>query len=70
VGALRKRPGREFYLQANHRPGVVLVFESDDVSEAERLVAALPIVEAGLLDFEVIPVGPYIGFRELFEDPT
>jgi hypothetical protein len=61
---------REFYLRGDHRPGVVLVFESDDVSEAERLVAALPIVEAGLLDFEVIPVGPYIGFRELFEDPT
>jgi hypothetical protein len=61
---------REFYLQANHRPGVVLVFESDDVSEAERLVAALPIVEAGLLNFEVIPLRPYIGIRELFEDPT
>jgi hypothetical protein len=61
---------REFYLRADHRPGVVLVFESDDVSEAERLVAALPIVEAGLLNFEVIPLGPYIGIRELFEDPT
>jgi hypothetical protein len=61
---------REFYLRADLRPGVVLVFESDDVSEAERLVAALPMVEAGLLDFEFIPVRPYIGFRELFEDPT
>ena len=61
---------REFYLRADHRPGVVLVLESDDVSEAERLVAALPIAEAGLLDFEVIPVRPYIGFRELFENPT
>jgi hypothetical protein len=61
---------REFYLQANHRPGVVLVFESDDVSEAERVVAALPMVKAGLLDFEVIPLRPYIGFRELLEEPT
>ena len=61
---------REFYLRADYQPGVVLIFESDDVSEAERLVAALPIVEAGLLDFEVIPVRPYIGFRELFADPT
>jgi hypothetical protein len=47
-----------------------LVFETDDVSEAERLVAALPIVEAGLLDFEVVPLRPYIGLRELFEEPT
>ena len=61
---------REFYLRADHRPGVVLVFESDDVSEAERLVSSLPIVEAGLLDFEVIPVRPYLGFRQLFGDPT
>jgi hypothetical protein len=61
---------REFYLRADHRPGVVLVFESDDVNEAERLVAALPIVKAGLLNFEVIPLRPYIGIRELFEDPT
>ena len=61
---------REFYLRADQRPGVVLVFESDDVREAERVVAALPMVKAGLLDFEVIPLRPYIGFRELLEDPT
>jgi hypothetical protein len=61
---------REFYLRADHRPGVVLVFECDDVAEAERLVAALPISEAGLLNFEVIPLRPYTGFRELFQDPT
>ena len=47
-----------------------MVFDRDDVSQAERRVAALPIVEAGLPDFEVIPLRPYIGFRELFEDPT
>ena len=61
---------REFYLRADHQPGVVLVLECDDVTEAERLVAALPIVEANLLDFEVIPLRPYIEFGELFSDPT
>jgi hypothetical protein len=61
---------REFYLRVDHRPGFVLVFETDHVSEAERLVAALPIVKAGLLDFEVVPLRPYIGLRELFEEPT
>ncbi len=60
---------REFYLRADHRPGVVLVFECDDVAEAERLVAALPIAEADLLSFEVIPLRPYVGFRELFTGP-
>jgi hypothetical protein len=48
----------------------VLLFECDDVTEAEPLIAALPMVEAGLLDFEVIALRPYIGLRELFENPT
>jgi hypothetical protein len=61
---------REFYLRADHRPGVVLVLECDDVREAERLVAALPISEAELLNFEIIPLRPYIGFRQLFRDAT
>jgi hypothetical protein len=61
---------REFYLRADHQPGAVLVFECDDVPEAERLVATLPMAEAGLLDFELIPLRPFMGFRALFEDPT
>ena len=61
---------REFYLRADHQPGMVLVLECDNVTEAERLVAALPTSAADLLDFEVIPLRPYIGFRELFKDPT
>jgi hypothetical protein len=61
---------REFYLRADHQPGMVLVLECDDVTEAVRLVAALPMSEADLLDFEVIPLRPYMGFRELFRDPT
>ena len=61
---------REFYLRADHRPGVVLVLECDDVTEAEQLISMLPISEADLLDFEVIPLRPYMGFRELFRDPT
>jgi hypothetical protein len=48
----------------------VLVLECDEVTEAERLVAGLPISEADLLNFEVIPLRPYMGLRELFRDPT
>jgi hypothetical protein len=61
---------REFFLRADHRPGVVLVLECADVTEAERFVAELPLARAELLDFEIIPLRPYIGFRELFRDPT
>jgi hypothetical protein len=61
---------REFYLRADHQPGVVFVLECDDVTEAEQLISMLPISEADLLDFEAIPLRPYMGFRELFRDPT
>jgi hypothetical protein len=61
---------REFYLRADHRPGVVLVLECADVTEAERFVAEHPMARAELLDFEIIPLRPYMGFRELFRDPT
>ncbi len=61
---------REFYLRADHRPGAVLVLECDEVTEAERLVADLPMAKAGLVDFELIPLRPFMGFRQLFEDPT
>jgi hypothetical protein len=61
---------REFYLRADHQLGVVLVLECDDVTEAERLLATLPMSTAGLLDFELIPLRPFMGFRRLFEDPT
>jgi hypothetical protein len=61
---------REFYLRADHRPGAVLIFECGDATEAERLVAELPIVGAGLLEFEVVPLRPYAGLRQLFENPS
>ena len=57
-------------MRTTSQPGAVLVFECDDVTEAERLVATLPMAEAGLLDFELIPLRPFMGFRALFEDPT
>jgi hypothetical protein len=57
-------------LRADDLPGVVLILECDDLAEAERLVAALPVLEAGLLDFEVIPLRPYVAPRLLFRDPT
>ena len=61
---------REFYLRADHRPRIVLIFECGDPTEAERLVAELPIVGVGLLEFEVVPLRPYAGLRQLFGNPS
>jgi hypothetical protein len=34
--------------------------------EAQRLLETLPLVQAGLITFEVIPLIPYPGFERLF----
>ena len=61
---------REFYLRADDRPGVVLVLECDDLAEAERLVAALPVLEAGIPVFHGIPPRPYAGLRRFVWYPA
>ena len=57
---------REIYFRQD-RDQAVLVLECDDAGEAHRLLATLPLVQAGLIAFEVIPLIPYPGFERLFE---
>lgn len=40
------------------RPGVIFVFNLTDPHEVERLLDALPLGRSGLMEFDVIPVGP------------
>jgi hypothetical protein len=44
----------------------VLALECADLDEAGRAVATLPLVEAGLIEFELIPLRAYPGFARLF----
>lgn len=49
-------------------PGtIVLDFESEDASQAERLASDFPLVQAGLFDTEVISLAPYQGLATLFD---
>jgi muconolactone delta-isomerase len=57
---------RELYFRAD-RSEAVLILESADVNEAQQTLASLPLVQAGLITFEVIPLVPYPGFARLFE---
>jgi hypothetical protein len=57
---------RELYFRAD-RPEAVLVLECADVDAARQILASLPLVQAGLITFEVIPLIPYPGFARLFE---
>lgn len=57
---------RELYFRADH-PEAVLILECGDAQEARQILSTLPLVEAGLISFEVIPLVPYPGFARLFE---
>lgn len=56
---------RELYFRQD-APSAVLILECADLEEAQRHLAALPLVRAGLIRFEVIPLVAYPGFARLF----
>jgi len=56
---------RELYFRAD-RSEAVLILECGSVSEAQQSLASLPLVRAGLIHFDVIPLLPYPGFERLF----
>jgi len=56
---------RELYFRTD-RSDAVLMLECVDVNEAQETLASLPLVRAGLIAFEVIPLVPYPGFARLF----
>jgi len=56
---------REVYFSADKREAV-LILECSTVEEARASLAELPLVRAGLIAFDVIPLTPYDGFSRLF----
>ncbi len=58
---------REIYFRQD-RAEVVLVLECTHEAEAQAALATLPLVEAGLITFELISLRPYPGLARLFAD--
>jgi muconolactone delta-isomerase len=56
---------REIYFRADGHTAV-LVLECLNEKEAHRLLDNLPLVVAGLIEFEVVPLAPYDGWARLF----
>jgi hypothetical protein len=56
---------REIYFR-DDRPQAVIILEAGSVEEAQRILARLPLVEAGLIEFGVIGLRPYPGYARLF----
>ena len=60
---------RELYFRQD-RSEAVLILECANADEASQTLNRLPLVQAGLIRFEVIPLIPYPGFSRLFENPA
>jgi hypothetical protein len=58
---------REVYFTADTHEAV-LVLECSGPDEARLRLDDLPLVRAGLIRFEVLPLVPYPGFARLFAD--
>jgi muconolactone delta-isomerase len=56
---------RETYFRAD-RDEAVLILECDSLDEARAVLDSLPLVQAGLITFDCIPLKPYPGFARLF----
>ena len=59
---------RELYFRPDLHTAV-LVLECASAAEAHQSLDTLPLVRAGLITFEVIPLEAYSGFSRLFEKP-
>jgi len=59
---------REIYFRADE-PSAVILLECADAAAARDTLESLPLVAAGLIRFEVIPLIAYPGFARLF-DPS
>ena len=56
---------RELYFRADESASV-LALECEDLDSAKAALASLPLVAAGLIEFEVLPLRAYPGFGRLF----
>jgi muconolactone delta-isomerase len=56
---------RELYFRAD-RTEAIFVLECENVDVAQQALATLPLVEHGLITFELIPLTAYPGFARLF----
>ncbi len=56
---------REVYFNSEQHTAV-LVLECSDMVAARQLLGTLPLVQAGLITFDVITLVPYDGYAKLF----
>ena len=61
---------REIYFRTD-RAEAIIILECRDAAQADAVLKSLPLVKAGLITFEAIPLKPYPGLsRLLAEEPA
>jgi len=58
---------REMYTCQDRPMGVVFILECKSVDEARKTLDELPFVREKLIDFEIIPLGPFSYFEMLYK---
>ena len=56
---------RDIYFRQD-RPGVAIIAEAASVDVAKTALAEFPLAKAGLIDWEVIPLGAFTNWESLF----
>lgn len=56
---------REIYFTEDSHYAVIIL-ECSNANEAKDVLSSLPLVNAGLIEFEILPLMPYEGFARLF----
>ncbi|MFZ1978529.1 MAG: superoxide dismutase [Bacteroidota bacterium] len=60
---------REIYLRSDRHEAVIMM-ECDSLESAHAALNSLPLMQAGLITFDIAPLVPYNGFARLFASPT
>ncbi len=56
---------RDIYFRQD-RPGVAIIAEAESVEAAKAELMQFPLAKAGLIGWEVIPLGPFANWEILF----
>jgi hypothetical protein len=59
----------QWYLKQDHS-GVVFMMNMTDPTEARELLGKFPFGQAGMMEFQIIPLGPIAPLRVLLTDPA
>lgn len=63
--AYKKGIVRDIYFRQD-RPGVAILVECASVDDAKKAFADFPLVKAGLIEIDAIPLGPFLNWEALF----